>query len=128
MPRSLAVARWIWLIASAVSVAGVAVQVILMPSVLSLIIGVVAALQAALAITAAVLLGRGHNWARWTLTVLAGASVAGLYQCVTHQMWAALAINLVLAGTLGAFQTREAKQFCGRDPDSKQAASTPTVH
>lgn len=111
-PRPLVAAQRIWILISAISIVGALSAVLVQPDVLEWILLVGTALQATIAIPAAVAVARGRNWARRTLTVLAGISVASLYQSLQHHAWASLATNLVLAATLGLLQNKDAKAFC----------------
>ncbi len=117
IPRSLVAARYIWFAGSGLTVLGGVLAVTSEPGVLSWALLGMSAVQAAVAVFAAVALGRGRNWARVTLLVLACLCIGSLYQALQMEAWPSLALNVALASTVGMLANPEAKQFCKREAD-----------
>lgn len=111
-PVEVTVARWIWLVGSGVAAVSAVLAVVLVPDPLVLaLVGGATAVELVVAVPAAVMVGRGAKWAWIVLIILAGLSLASLYQGIKLEAWGTVVFNFILGSTLGLLTTRNSREY-----------------
>lgn len=111
-PLEVTVARWIWLLGSGVALVSTMLAVALVPDPLVLaLVGGPTVVGLAIAVPAAVMVGRGAKWAWIALIILAGLSLASLYQGIKLEAWGTVVFILILGSTLGLLTTRNSREY-----------------
>lgn len=118
VPRYVTVSKWIWLVGMTVAMLGAGYTVAIAPTALTVGALVVTAIQAALAIPAALYLPQRKQGARMILMVLALLSLGSLYSALKAGAWPTLVLNIALASTFGFLQDQSVREFFGlpREP------------